>query len=64
MVTNLLGTEQRFFKPKLFYTDDCPDDYQAPGFCAPKSTIVNFPMNEELEKKTYQLNSYNGGFHE
>ncbi|KAL1652339.1 hypothetical protein SLS58_000466 [Diplodia intermedia] len=55
--------EKRYFKPKLFYTDDCPDEYQAPGFIPPKTAAVSFPQNDELVKQTHQLESYSGGFH-
>ncbi|OJD40356.1 meiosis specific protein hop1 [Diplodia corticola] len=55
--------EKRYFKPKLFYTDDCPDGYEAPGFSAPKTAAVIFPQNEELVKKTHRLGNYSGGFH-
>ncbi|KAL1631007.1 hypothetical protein SLS56_004681 [Neofusicoccum ribis] len=52
-----------FFKPKLFYTDSAPPDYQPRGWVPGSSSHLNFPRDDDLVKTIMQTGTYHGGYH-
>ncbi|KAL4881940.1 HORMA domain-containing protein [Aspergillus karnatakaensis] len=47
----------------LFYTDDCPSDYDPPGFNGSKDGTINYPLTEHWRRETQPCGKMESGFH-
>ncbi|OJJ40271.1 hypothetical protein ASPWEDRAFT_33619 [Aspergillus wentii DTO 134E9] len=47
----------------LFYTDDCPPEYEPPGFAVAPSDTIRYPYNENWRKESQSCGIMESGFH-
>ncbi|RHZ69383.1 hypothetical protein CDV55_102220 [Aspergillus turcosus] len=47
----------------LFYTDDCPPEYEPPGFTGAMNDTIRYPLNENWRKETQSCGAMNSGWH-
>ncbi|EAA62676.1 hypothetical protein AN5516.2 [Aspergillus nidulans FGSC A4] len=47
----------------LFYTDDCPPDYEPPGFSGAKDDIIKYPLTEHWIKESQACGRMESGWH-
>ncbi|PYH94719.1 hypothetical protein BO71DRAFT_409099 [Aspergillus ellipticus CBS 707.79] len=47
----------------LFYTDDCPPDYEPPGFNEANDDLIKFPLNKNWRRETQSCGSMDSGWH-
>ncbi|KAE8386892.1 meiosis specific protein Hop1 [Aspergillus alliaceus] len=47
----------------LFYTEDCPSDYEPPGFTTANKDTIRFPFNENWRKESQLCGTMNSGWH-
>ncbi|KAG2418035.1 hypothetical protein HFD88_001135 [Aspergillus terreus] len=47
----------------LFYTDDCPPDYEPPGFSAAKSDTIKYPFGANWRKESQSCGFMDSGWH-
>ncbi|KAL5355156.1 HORMA domain-containing protein [Aspergillus floccosus] len=47
----------------LFYTDDCPPDYEPPGFSAAKSDTIKYPLDANWRKESQSCGFMDSGWH-
>ncbi|KNG84254.1 putative meiosis specific protein Hop1 [Aspergillus nomiae NRRL 13137] len=47
----------------LFYTEDCPSDYEPPGFTMANNDTIRYPLNENWRKETQSCGTMNSGWH-
>ncbi|KAE8132254.1 meiosis specific protein Hop1 [Aspergillus pseudotamarii] len=47
----------------LFYTEDCPSDYEPPGFTTANNDTIKYPLNENWRKETQSCGTMNSGWH-
>jgi hypothetical protein len=47
----------------LFYTDDCPPEYEPPGFTSAMNDVIKYPLNENWRKETQSCGAMNSGWH-
>ncbi|KAF9885193.1 DNA binding protein [Aspergillus nanangensis] len=47
----------------LFYTDDCPPDYEPPGFATAKTDTIRYPMNDHWRKDSQLCGTMDSGWH-
>ncbi|RHZ65847.1 putative meiosis specific protein Hop1 [Aspergillus thermomutatus] len=47
----------------LFYTDDCPPEYEPPGFTGAMNDTIKYPLNENWRKETQSCGAMNSGWH-
>ncbi|KAF4225365.1 hypothetical protein CNMCM6805_008610 [Aspergillus fumigatiaffinis] len=47
----------------LFYTDDCPPEYEPPGFTGAMNEVIKYPLNENWRKETQSCGAMNSGWH-
>ncbi|MCJ1481724.1 DNA binding protein [Schaereria dolodes] len=55
--------ESRFVTVHLLYGNDCPDDYEPPGFCSSRSRSMFVPENECWKMDSANLGEMDSGFH-
>ena len=53
----------RYMSLAVLYTDDTPDDYEAPNFTEQVLDAVRFPNNEDWEKVSTGVASMDAGYH-
>lgn len=54
---------KRYLEIHLFYTDDCPQEYEPRGFTPASHNHVVYPSNEHWAKETQSCGTMGGGFH-
>ncbi|GKZ21015.1 DNA binding protein [Aspergillus brasiliensis] len=47
----------------LFYTEDCPPDYEPPGFDGADDDTIKFPLNENWKRESQSCGQMNSGRH-
>ncbi|KAJ1717398.1 meiosis specific protein Hop1 [Aspergillus flavus] len=47
----------------LFYTENCPSDYEPPGFTTANNDTIKYPLNENWRKETQSCGTMNSGWH-
>ncbi|GKZ80731.1 DNA binding protein [Aspergillus niger] len=47
----------------LFYTEDCPPDYEPPGFNGAEDDTIKFPLNENWKRESQSCGQMNSGRH-
>ncbi|KAL4779308.1 HORMA domain-containing protein [Aspergillus varians] len=47
----------------LFYTDDCPPDYEPPGFSGAKDDVINYPLTENWKRESQVCGKMETGWH-
>ncbi|RAQ48013.1 putative meiosis specific protein Hop1 [Aspergillus flavus] len=47
----------------LFYTENCPSDYEPPGFTTTNNDTIKYPLNENWRKETQSCGTMNSGWH-
>ncbi|PLN84714.1 putative meiosis specific protein Hop1 [Aspergillus taichungensis] len=47
----------------LFYTEDCPSDYEPPGFVGGRNEIIKYPFNESWQKESQPCGTMDSGWH-
>ncbi|KAL4808262.1 HORMA domain-containing protein [Aspergillus unguis] len=47
----------------LFYTDDCPLDYEPPGFSSGKDDLINYPRTESWIRESQACGKMESGWH-
>ncbi|RMJ22644.1 meiosis specific protein Hop1 [Aspergillus sp. HF37] len=47
----------------LFYTEDCPREYEPPGFATAANDTINYPLNETWRKESQSCGVMDSGFH-
>ncbi|GAD92959.1 meiosis specific protein Hop1, putative [Paecilomyces variotii No. 5] len=47
----------------LFYTEDCPRDYEPAGFTTAADERIRFPCNEDWQKQTQSCGAMDSGYH-
>ncbi|KAL4892689.1 HORMA domain-containing protein [Aspergillus ambiguus] len=47
----------------LFYTEDCPPDYQPPGFSAANNETIKYPLDDNWKKETQSCGIMDSGWH-
>ncbi|EAW06931.1 putative meiosis specific protein Hop1 [Aspergillus clavatus NRRL 1] len=47
----------------LFYTEDCPPDYEPPGFTGALNDTIKYPLTENWRKETQSCGSMDSGWH-
>lgn len=47
----------------LFYTEDCPREYEPPGFATAANDTINYPLNENWRKESQSCGVMDSGFH-
>lgn len=56
-------TDKRNLGIHLFYTDDCPPEYEPPGFTGAMNDVIKYPLNENWRKETQSCGAMNSGWH-
>lgn len=57
-------TADRYLLPRLFYTDDCPEEYHAPGFLDVEEDVTMMVPHNGLWKLAKDtLGTVDSGFH-
>ncbi|KAL1956286.1 hypothetical protein VTO42DRAFT_7459 [Malbranchea cinnamomea] len=54
---------KRYMEIHLFYTEDCPADYEPPGFRMAAHDPLVFPNSEDWTRETQSCGSMDSGFH-
>ncbi|KAL1964046.1 hypothetical protein VTN77DRAFT_7592 [Rasamsonia byssochlamydoides] len=54
---------KRFLGVHLFYTEDCPAEYEPPGFSRANDDSMCFPLDQEWKRETISLGTMDGGYH-
>ncbi|KAE8316400.1 meiosis specific protein Hop1 [Aspergillus transmontanensis] len=47
----------------LFYTENCPSDYEPPGFTTANNDTIKYPLNENWRRETQSCGTMNSGWH-
>ncbi|KAB8079477.1 meiosis specific protein Hop1 [Aspergillus leporis] len=47
----------------LFYTEDCPSDYEPPGFTTANKDTIRYPLSEHWRKESQSCGTMNSGWH-
>ncbi|RDW65864.1 putative meiosis specific protein Hop1 [Aspergillus mulundensis] len=47
----------------LFYTEDCPPDYEPPGFSGGKDDIINYPLTDQWMRESQACGKMESGWH-
>ncbi|KAL3475470.1 HORMA domain-containing protein [Aspergillus californicus] len=47
----------------LFYTEDCPTDYEPPGFTGARDGIINYPLTENWMRESQACGRMESGWH-
>ncbi|KAF7594337.1 DNA binding protein [Aspergillus hancockii] len=47
----------------LFYTEDCPSEYEPPGFTTANKDTIKYPLNEHWRKESQSCGTMNSGWH-
>ncbi|KAL4985488.1 HORMA domain-containing protein [Aspergillus falconensis] len=47
----------------LFYTEDCPPDYEPPGFSGAKDDIIKYPLTDHWMKESQACGRMESGWH-
>ncbi|KAL4912543.1 HORMA domain-containing protein [Aspergillus aurantiobrunneus] len=47
----------------LFYTEDCPPDYEPPGFSGARDGTINYPLTEHWQRETQVCGKMESGWH-
>ncbi|KAL4994987.1 HORMA domain-containing protein [Aspergillus recurvatus] len=47
----------------LFYTEDCPPDYEPPGFSGAKDDIIKYPLSDHWMKESQVCGRMQSGWH-
>lgn len=58
-----MGTGKRYLGVHLFYTDDCPEDYEPAGFGAANDEYIYFPIDQEWRRESITFGSADSGYH-
>ncbi|KAI9777968.1 MAG: DNA binding protein [Candelina submexicana] len=56
--------DNRFLNIQLFYTDDCPRNYEPRGFEKCVDWTIYFPKDERIKRDTLKIGRLDTGFHE
>ncbi|KAI9699993.1 MAG: DNA binding protein [Candelina mexicana] len=56
--------DNRFLNIQLFYTDDCPRNYEPLGFEKCVDWTIYFPKDERIKRDTLKIGRLDTGFHE
>ncbi|KAL2841808.1 HORMA domain-containing protein [Aspergillus pseudodeflectus] len=47
----------------LFYTEDCPPEYEPPGFAGARDGTINYPLTENWQKESQACGTMDSGWH-
>ncbi|KAE8148245.1 meiosis specific protein Hop1 [Aspergillus avenaceus] len=47
----------------LFYTENCPSEYEPPGFTTTENDTIKYPLDENWRKETQSCGTMNSGWH-
>lgn len=47
----------------LFYTEDCPPEYEPPGFAKSTNDTFRYPFNENWQRETQSCGTMDSGCH-
>ncbi|PLB50160.1 hypothetical protein P170DRAFT_404963 [Aspergillus steynii IBT 23096] len=47
----------------LFYTENCPPEYEPPGFTTARNETINYPRDNNWKKETQSCGVMDGGWH-
>lgn len=47
----------------LFYTEDCPPEYEPPGFAKSTNDTFKYPFNENWQRETQSCGTMDSGCH-
>ncbi|PKY00797.1 putative meiosis specific protein Hop1 [Aspergillus campestris IBT 28561] len=47
----------------LFYTEDCPSDYEPPGFVGGRNETIKYPFSENWHKESQPCGTMDSGWH-
>ncbi|KAL2840559.1 HORMA domain-containing protein [Aspergillus pseudoustus] len=47
----------------LFYTEDCPPEYEPPGFAGARDGTINYPLTENWQKESQPCGTMDSGWH-
>ncbi|KAL4908342.1 hypothetical protein BDW74DRAFT_99954 [Aspergillus multicolor] len=54
---------KRALNINLFYTDDCPPDYEPPGFTGGKDDIIKYPLTDQWMRESQMCGKMESGWH-
>lgn len=57
------NVDKRHLGVHLFYTEDCPSDYEPPGFVGGRNEIIKYPLNESWQKESQPCGTMDSGWH-
>ncbi|KAL1859932.1 hypothetical protein Plec18170_001879 [Paecilomyces lecythidis] len=63
LASNSLFPDKRSLGIHLFYTEDCPRDYEPAGFTTAADERICFPCNEDWQKQTQSCGAMDSGYH-
>lgn len=55
--------DKRHLGIHMFYTEDCPHEYEAPGFDMATSDLISYPFNESWSKISQSMGTMDSGCH-
>lgn len=58
-----VDADKRHLGVHLFYTEDCPSDYEPLGFVGGRNEIIKYPFNENWQKDSQPCGTMDGGWH-
>lgn len=55
--------DKRFLGVHLFYSEDCPSEYEPPGFARSTDDKLIFPHGEDWTRESQSCGTMDSGFH-
>lgn len=62
-MTNREYLDKRNLGVHLFYTEDCPSEYEPPGFAMSTDEMLKYPLNENWQRESQLCGDMDSGCH-